>query len=80
MAKALMLEFATASGAKTQMTIDDDLVKQDLDESKVRTAMEAMLGSSVFATAKGEAYATAISASYIERTETELFNDAAPSM
>lgn len=80
MAKALMLEFATANGTKTQMTIDDDLVKQDLQADTVRTAMEAMLGSSVFATAKGEAYATAVSASYIERTETELFNDAVPSM
>ena len=42
--------------------------------------MEAMLGSSVFATAKGEAYATAVSASYIERTESVLFDDAAPSL
>lgn len=80
MAKALMLEFATANGTKTQMTIDDDLVKQDLQGDAVRTAMEAMLGSSVFATAKGEAYATAVSASYIERTESVLFDDAAPSL
>ncbi len=80
MAKALMLEFATATGAKTQMTIDDDLVKQDLQGDAVRTIMEEMLGASVFATAKGEAYATAVSASYIERTETELFNDATPSI
>lgn len=77
MAKALMLEFATATGAKTQMTIDDDIVKQDLNEQKVRTAMEAMVAANVFATSKGEAYASLVSASYIERTETELFNDAA---
>lgn len=80
MAKALMLEFATAGGTKTQMTIDDDLVKQDLDAEAVRGAMEQMLGASVFATAKGEAYATAVSASYIERTESVLFDDAAPSV
>lgn len=77
MAKALMLEFATATGTKTQMTIDDDIVKQDLDQNKVRTAMEAMVAANVFATSKGEAYAQVVSASYIERTETELFNDAA---
>lgn len=77
MAKALMLEFATATGTKTQMTIDDDIVKQDLDENKVRTAMEEMVAANVFATSKGEAYASLVSAYYIERTETELFNDSA---
>ena len=75
MAKALRLEFATASGLKTQMTIDDDIVKQDLDEQKVRTAMESMIASNVFATSKGESYASVVSAAYVERTETELFND-----
>lgn len=80
MAKALMLEFATANGTKTQMTLDDDLVKQDLQGDAVRTIMEEMLAASVSATAKGEAYATAVSASYIERTESVLFDDAAPSL
>lgn len=77
MAKALRLEFATATGIKTQMTIDDDLVKQDLTEQQVRNAMESMIASNVFATSKGESYASVVSAAYIERTETELFNDSA---
>lgn len=75
MAKALRLEFATATGIKTQMTIDDDLVKQDLNAEQVRSAMESMIASNVFATSKGESYASVVSAAYIERTETELFND-----
>ena len=75
MAKALRLEFATATGVKTQITIDDDLVKQDLNEHQVRNAMESMIASNVFATSKGESYASVVSAAYIERTETELFND-----
>lgn len=77
MAKALRLEFATAAGIKTQMTIDDDLVKQDLNAEQVRSAMESMIASNVFATSKGESYASVVSAAYIERTETELFNDMA---
>lgn len=77
MAKALRLEFATATGIKTQMTIDDDIVKQDLTEQQVRTAMESMIASNVFATSKGESYASVVSAVYVERTETELFNDMA---
>lgn len=77
MAKALRLEFATATGIKTQMTIDDDLVKQDLNAEQVRSAMESMIASNVFATSKGESYASVVSAAYIERTETELFNDMA---
>lgn len=77
MAKALRLEFATATGIKTQMTIDDDLVKQDLNAEQVRSAMESMIASNVFATSKGESYASVVSATYIERTETELFNDLA---
>lgn len=77
MAKALRLEFATATGIKTQMTIDDDLVKQDLNAEQVRSAMESMIASNVFATSKGESYASVVSAAYIERTETELFNDLA---
>lgn len=75
MAKALRLEFATATGIKTQMTIDDDIVKQDLNAEQVRSAMESMIASNVFATSKGESYASVVSAAYIERTETELFND-----
>ena len=76
MAKNLQMIFATATGTKTSMTLGD--VKQNLAEENVRSAMEAMLGSSVFATSKAEAYATAVSASYVETTETEIFNDAAP--
>lgn len=77
MAKALRLEFATATGVKTQMTIDDDIVKQNLNAEQVRSAMESMIASNVFATSKGESYASVVSAAYIERTETELFNDMA---
>ena len=77
MAKALRLEFATATGVKTQMTIDDDIVKQDLNAEQVRSAMESMIASNVFATSKGESYASVVSAAYIERTETEMFNDMA---
>ncbi len=76
MPKNLQMIFSTASGSKTSMTLGD--VKQSMDEQTVRTAMDAMLTSGVFATAKGEAYQAIVSASYVETIETEIFNDAAP--
>lgn len=76
MAKNLQMIFSTVSGVKTSMTISD--AKQDLDEQTVRTAMETMINCGAFATTKGDAYAAAVSASYVETIETEVFNDAAP--
>ena len=76
--KSLQLEFATASGSKAQMTLDDDLVKQTMDEQTIRTAMDTMIASGVFENSKGEAYQAVVSATYITRTETVVFDDAAP--
>lgn len=75
MAKNLQMIFATATGTKTSMTLSD--AKQNLEAEKVRTAMENIIASGVFATSKGESYAAVVSASYVETIETQLFNDAA---
>ncbi|MEE0511633.1 MAG: DUF2922 domain-containing protein [Peptococcaceae bacterium] len=73
--KKLVMEFSTAGGGQTSMTLSD--VKQDLDDVTVKAAMQAMCDSAVFATAKGAAYTAPASASYVEEVETVLFDDQA---
>lgn len=72
--KKLVMEFAVNGGGTTTMTLSD--VKQDLDNVTVKTAMQAMCDSNAFATAKGAAYTTPLSATYVEEIESVLFDDA----
>ena len=72
--KKLVMEFSTAGGGQTSMTLSD--AKQEMDEGTVKTAMQAMCDANVFATSKGVAYAAPVAASYVEEVETVLFDDA----
>lgn len=71
--KKLVLEFTTNGGGTTTMTLDD--VKQNLDKGTIGAAMQAIVNSGAFATAKGAAYTGVGSAKYVETTDTVLFDN-----
>lgn len=71
--KKLVMTFATASGGKTSMTLSD--AKQQLDDTTVKSAMQAMCDANAFATSKGDAYSAPLAASYVEEVESVLFDD-----
>lgn len=71
--KKLVLEFTTAGGGTTTMTLDD--CKQNLDKATIGVAMQAMVDSAAFATSKGAAYTGVGSAKYVETTDTVLFDN-----
>lgn len=70
--KKLVMEFGTAGGGKTTMTLSD--AKQDLNETTVKEQMQAMITSGIFETEKGAAFTSVISASYVEEIETLIFD------
>lgn len=70
--KKLVMEFGTAGGGKTTMTLSD--AKQNLDESTVKAQMQAMVDANVFATEKGAAFTSALAASYVEEIETVIYD------
>lgn len=70
--KKLVLRFAVAGGGETSMTLSD--AKQNLDESTVKSAMQAMCDANAFATNKGAAYSAPARASYKEEVETVLYD------
>lgn len=72
--KKLEMQFACEGGVETTMTLSD--VKQNLDETTVKTAMQAMCDANCFATEKGAAFTAPLAAAYVEEIETVLFNDA----
>lgn len=71
--KKLVLEFTAQGGGSSTMTLDD--VKQDLDKTTIGSAMQAMIDSGAFATAKGAAYTGIGSAKYLETTDTVFFDN-----
>lgn len=72
--KKLVMTFATASGGKTSMTLSD--AKQTMDDTTVKSAMQAMCDANAFATSKGgDAYSAPLAASYVEEVESVLFDD-----
>lgn len=72
--KKLELKFTTNDSKQSTLTLDDP--KTDLTEQTVKTAMQAMIDSGVFATSKGSAYQAPYSAAYVERTVTDIFKPA----
>ena len=73
MAKNLVLTFKCADDTETTITIQDEIAKQDLTYDKAKEAMDNMIASQAFANSKGEIYAQAIKAVYVETTETPIF-------
>jgi hypothetical protein len=73
-AKKLELKFVTDDNKQSTLTLDDP--KTDLTEQAVKTAMQAMVDSGVFATSKGAVYQAPYSAAYVERTVTDIFKPA----
>lgn len=69
MAKTLQLNFATAAGKQTSLTVDEP--RADLTPVEVETAMQEIIDSQVFQV-DGSFLATAKSARIIERTVEDL--------
>ena len=70
--KKLVRIFTTAGGGQTSMTLSG--VKQDLDETAVKAAMQSMVDAACFATSKGAAYTAPFAADYVEEVVTPIFN------
>lgn len=71
--KDLLMEFTTVGGGETSWTLDD--VKQTLDKATLGSAMQAMCDANCFATTKGAAYDAPLSARYVEKIETPIFDN-----
>ena len=71
--KDLLMEFTVAGGGETSWTLDD--VKQSLDKATLGAAMQAMCDANCFATSKGAAYVAPLSARYVEKIETPIFDN-----
>ena len=71
--KDLLMEFTVTGGGETSWTLDD--VKQTLDKATIGAAMQAMCDANCFATSKGAAYDSPLSARYVEKIETPIFDN-----
>jgi hypothetical protein len=69
MAKTLQLNFATPSGKKLMLTVDEP--RENLTSVEVESAMQGVINAGVFGV-EDSAIASAISARIVERTVTEL--------
>lgn len=69
--KKLQLKFQTADGNKKNLVLN--YVKADLDKSVVKSAMDKISASKLFEKDTIQLYQAALSAKYIDRTETEVF-------
>lgn len=72
-AKKLQMKFLVSGGGSASMTLDD--VQQDLDSETIGAAMTAMCNANCFQNSDGAAYTGPLSASYVETTTTNLFNN-----
>jgi Protein of unknown function (DUF2922). len=75
--KKLQLRFKTAEGNKKNLVLN--YVKADLDPSVVKTAMQKIQASKLFEKDTVELYQEILGAKYIDRTETEVFENNAVS-
>lgn len=71
--KKLQLRFKTAEGNKKNLVLS--YVKADLDPSVVKTAMQKIQASKLFEKDTVELYQEVLGAKYIDRTETEVFQN-----
>jgi hypothetical protein len=69
MAKTLQLNFATASGKKLMLTVDEP--RENLTSAEVESAMQGVINAGVFGV-DDSVIESAISARIVERTVTEL--------
>ena len=73
--KSLRLSFKNAKDKSTSITLANAL--DNLEADKVKDAMQKIAGSNVFTKDGVALYVTPVSANYIERTVTPVFNDEA---
>ena len=71
--KDLLMEFTVAGGGETSWTLDD--VKQTMNKATIGAAMQAMCDANSSATSKGAAYEAPLSARYMEKIETPIFDN-----
>ena len=73
--KSLRLNFKNAKDKSTSITLANAL--ENLPADKVKDAMQKIAGSNVFKKDGPVLYVTPVSANYIERTVTPVFDDEA---
>lgn len=73
--KSLRLNFKNAKDESTSITLANAL--ENLPADKVKDAMQKIAGSNVFKKDGTVLYVTPVSANYIERTVTPVFEDEA---
>lgn len=71
--KKLQLSFKTAEGKRKNLTLN--YVKADLDPAVVKTAMSKITTSKIFEKDTVQLYQEILGAKYIDRTETEVFEN-----
>lgn len=71
--KKLQLSFKTAEGKRKNLTLN--YVKADLDPAVVKTAMDKITTSKIFEKNTVQLYQEILGAKYIDRTETEVFEN-----
>lgn len=69
--KKLQLNFKTQDGKKRGLTLN--LIKEDLDPVTIRTAMEKIIKSRLFAKEDLQIYTEVVNAKYVERNEKVVF-------
>lgn len=70
--KKLQLEFIVEGGGTTSLTLSD--ASQTLDSTTVETQMDAMVTAGCFESGDGAAYSAPLRATYIETTETPIYD------
>lgn len=73
--KTLKLTFLNGEKKKNSITLADAV--DNLTEDQVRTAMSTIASANIFEKDGVAYYETPVSASYVERTVTDVFNDGA---
>lgn len=71
--KTLKLAFQNGKGKSTSLTLANAL--DNLEEDKIKDAMSKIANANVFEKDGVTVYATPVSAAYIERTVTPVFDD-----
>lgn len=74
--KQLQMAFQNSEGKRSVLSLND--VKQDLDETAVKGAMQNIAQSKLFIKDDVAIYATVMGAKYVERTVTDIFDTQHP--
>jgi hypothetical protein len=71
--KQLQLKFHISEGKSKTLSVN--YVDQELTGDQVKSAMEKIAATKIFVKGSVQLYDVPVSAKYVERTETPLFND-----